>query len=87
VVRAGKTKIRDLKRGYWEAEKGKAVALFGSGGFLEIAVREGNAQKKLKLKGGDRIRIEFIDRDLKKAGAERGGSKIGAESGVPGEQS
>ena len=33
------------------------MALIGSGGFLEISVREGNAQKKLKSEEeGDKIR-------------------------------
>jgi S-adenosylmethionine hydrolase len=36
------------------------MALIGSGGFLEISVREGNAQKRLKVKKGDRIIIEII---------------------------
>jgi S-adenosylmethionine hydrolase len=46
-----------LKKGYWEGEKGEPIALFGSGGFLEICVREGNAQKVLKVKRGDPITI------------------------------
>jgi len=46
-----------LKKGYWEARKGAPIALIGSGGFLEISVREGSAQKMLKAKRGDKIRI------------------------------
>ena len=57
VVRAGRRTIRGLKKGYWEGEKGEPIALFGSGDFLEICVREGNAQKALKVKRGDPIRI------------------------------
>ncbi len=57
VIRAGKKNIRGLKKGYWEGEKGETIALFGSGGFLEISVREGNAQKALKVKRGDSIQI------------------------------
>jgi S-adenosylmethionine hydrolase len=57
VIRAGRKTIRGLKKGYWEGEKGEPIALFGSGGFLEICVREGNAQKVLKVKRGDPITI------------------------------
>jgi len=37
------------------------MALIGSGGFLEISVREGNAQKRLRVKKGDQVTI-VIDR-------------------------
>ncbi len=57
VIRAGGKIIRGLKRGYWEGKKEEPIALFGSGGFLEISVREGNAQKALKVKRGDPIVI------------------------------
>jgi S-adenosylmethionine hydrolase len=55
VIRAGRKTIRGLKKGYWEGKKDEPVALFGSGGLLEISVREGNAQKVLKMKRGDPI--------------------------------
>ncbi len=57
VIRAGGKTIPGLKKGYWEGKKGEPIALFGSGGFLEISVREGNAQKALKVKRGDPIVI------------------------------
>lgn len=57
VIRAGGKGIRELKRGYWQGKKGEPIALIGSGGFLEICVREGNAQKMLRAKRGDPIRI------------------------------
>ena len=37
------------------------MALIGSGGFLEISVREGNAQKMLKVKKGDRIIVAMVN--------------------------
>jgi S-adenosylmethionine hydrolase len=46
-----------LQKGYWEGKKGEPIALFGSGGFLEISVREGNAQKALKVRRGDPVEI------------------------------
>jgi hypothetical protein len=57
VIRAGRKTIRGLKEGYWEGKKGELIALLGSGGFLEISVREGNAQKALKIKRGDAITV------------------------------
>jgi S-adenosylmethionine hydrolase len=57
VIRAGRKTIRGLKRGYWEGKKDEPIALLGSGGFLEISVREGNAQKAMKVKRGDPIQI------------------------------
>jgi len=57
VIRAGRKTVRGLKKGYWEGKKGEPFALLGSGGFLEISVREGNAQKALKVNRGDPIVI------------------------------
>ena len=55
VIRAGRIIIQGLKKGYGEGKKGEQIALIGSSGFLEISVREGNAQKMLKVERGDRI--------------------------------
>jgi hypothetical protein len=57
AIRAGRKVISGLKKGYWEGKKGGPIALLGSSGFLEISVRDGNAQKVLKLKRGDPIVI------------------------------
>jgi hypothetical protein len=57
LIKAGKGVIKGLKDGYWEGKKNEPIALFGSGGCLEIAVREGSAEKMLKMKKGDSIRI------------------------------
>ena len=57
TIRVGKKVISGLKKGYWEGKKGEPIALLGSAGFLEISVREGNAQKMLKAKRGDPIWI------------------------------
>jgi S-adenosylmethionine hydrolase len=58
VIRAGREAIYGLKKGYWEGKKGELIAILGSGGFLEISVREGNAQKMLGVKRGDTIKIQ-----------------------------
>jgi S-adenosyl-L-methionine hydrolase (adenosine-forming) len=60
-VKVGRGSFPGLKRGYWEGKRGEVIALIGSGGFLEISVREGNAQKKLKVKKTGRVRV-CIDR-------------------------
>jgi S-adenosylmethionine hydrolase len=57
VIRIGGTIVHSLKKGYWEGKKGEKIALIGSVGFLEISIREGNAQKMLKVKRGDPIQI------------------------------
>lgn len=57
-IRIGDKKISVIKHGYWEGKKGEIIALFGSGGFLEISVNNGSAQKKLKAKRGDYIIVE-----------------------------
>ncbi len=59
VVKIGRRRIGSLKKGYWEVEKGDPIALIGSEGLLELAVREGNAQKVLKVERGDSIRVQL----------------------------
>ncbi|HMK75443.1 MAG TPA: SAM-dependent chlorinase/fluorinase [Thermodesulfobacteriota bacterium] len=57
AIRLGRKVISGLKKGYSEGKKGEPIALLGSGGFVEISVREGNARELLKLKKGDPIAI------------------------------
>ncbi len=59
VIRIGKRDIKGLKKGYWEGKRNEPMALIGSGGFLEISVKEGNAQKMLKVRKGDQVTIEI----------------------------
>ncbi len=42
-------------RTYADAAVGEAVALVGSNGFLEIAVRDGSAERLLDMRRGDRV--------------------------------
>jgi S-adenosylmethionine hydrolase len=58
-IRVGERIIQNLKKSYWEGKKRELMALFGSGGFLEISVREGNAQKRLKVKEGGPIIVQI----------------------------
>jgi S-adenosylmethionine hydrolase len=56
-VRVKGRKIGRLKRTYWDVAPGKPVALIGSSGLLEIAVRDGSAEKDLKMSVGDEVTL------------------------------
>jgi len=56
-IRIGNRVINGLKKAYCEAKKGEVMALIGSGGFLEVSVREGSARKKLGVERGDKINV------------------------------
>ncbi|MGC8743233.1 MAG: SAM hydrolase/SAM-dependent halogenase family protein [Verrucomicrobiia bacterium] len=49
-----------VRRFYSEAAKGETVAVPGSSGFIEIAVRDGNAAKVLNLKPGKKVLIKRV---------------------------
>jgi S-adenosyl-L-methionine hydrolase (adenosine-forming) len=57
-VRIRGKRIGKLRRTYWDVEPGKPLALIGSSGLLEIAVRDGSAVEVLKLKVGDEVVVE-----------------------------
>jgi len=46
-----------LYKTYAEAKKNEPFALFGSHGFLEIAINQGNAAANLRVKTGDKITL------------------------------
>ncbi|MGQ9706657.1 MAG: SAM hydrolase/SAM-dependent halogenase family protein [bacterium] len=48
-------KIDGIKKYYAEVDIGKPVALIGSSGYLEIAIRDGNAKKIFNLNIGENI--------------------------------
>ena len=56
VELVGRT-ITGIRRTYGEAAVGELVALVGSEGFLEVAVRQGNAREALNTCRGDGVRI------------------------------
>lgn len=57
LIEAGGTVIHGLSDSYSQAPEGRPLALFGSSGHLEIAVRNGNARAQLGVEVGDRITI------------------------------
>ncbi len=57
-VRVKGRKIGKLRRTYWDVAPGKPLALIGSSGLLEIAVRDGDASKQLRIKVGDEVTLK-----------------------------
>lgn len=56
-VRASYTRVTGLSGSYSDVEKGELVCLIGSGGYLEIALREGSAADKLRFSLGTEVEI------------------------------
>ncbi len=56
-IKAGTTILKKLSNSYAEIKIGEPLAIIGSSNFLEIAIRNGNAQHKLSLNLGDRIEV------------------------------
>ena len=56
-----RVKGRDLgrpRRTYWDVAPGKPLALIGSSGLLEVAVRDGSAAHELGVRVGDEVAVE-----------------------------
>jgi S-adenosylmethionine hydrolase len=58
AVRARGRSVGALKRTYHDVAPGKPLALIGSSGLLEIAVRDGSAAEQLKIRVGDEVTIK-----------------------------
>jgi len=57
-IKVNRRKIGKLKRTYWDVAPGKPLALIGSSGLLEIAVRDGSAKDDLKIRVGDAVLLQ-----------------------------
>ena len=57
-VVAGSAALDGIVRTYAEVEPGAAAALVGSGGLLEIVVRDGSATAEIGLQRGDTVTVE-----------------------------
>lgn len=53
--------IEAIHSSYMDVLDGEKLALFGTTGFLEVAINQGNASGLLGLKLYDAVRIEFFD--------------------------
>jgi S-adenosylmethionine hydrolase len=62
LIKMGGQSIHGLKKGYWEGEQGEVMALIGSGGFLEVSIRERSAQELLHMKRGDKIKVRIVEK-------------------------
>ncbi len=56
----GKKKIMGLSKTYTDVKPGEPLALFGSAGFLEVSINQGNAQRYFKADKGSKIIIENV---------------------------
>ena len=59
VIRVARRSLGPVRRTYADVSEGEPLALIGSSGLLEIAVRNGNAAHALGLRVGDRLTIEY----------------------------
>jgi S-adenosylmethionine hydrolase len=50
-------KVGKVRRTYWDVAPGKPLALIGSSGLLEIAVRDGSAAADLNIAVGDEVNV------------------------------
>ena len=57
-VRIGAKDIGPLRSTYADVARGQELALLGSGGFLEVAVRDGNAAASLWQRRGSEVTVE-----------------------------
>ena len=57
-VQINRKAIGPLNRTYWDVAPGKPVALIGSSGLLEIAIRDGSAREELGIQVGDAVSLK-----------------------------
>ncbi len=57
IVEIGDHHIQGLDNSYADVREGQPVALFGSEGLLEIAIRNANAAHRMKARAGDPVRV------------------------------
>ena len=57
--RVSRYDIHEIHNTYKDVPEGEKLALFGSTGFLEVAINHGNANSLLGLRISDMIRVEF----------------------------
>ncbi|MBI5307822.1 MAG: SAM-dependent chlorinase/fluorinase, partial [Planctomycetes bacterium] len=56
----GKESIIGLCASYMDVGKGRPLALFGSTGYLEISINQGNAQKYFKARRESKVKVRII---------------------------
>ncbi|MCE2440016.1 MAG: SAM-dependent chlorinase/fluorinase [Candidatus Latescibacteria bacterium] len=58
-VRVGDYAFDRVCRTYAEVPEGEALVLYGSDDTLEVAINGGNAARKMELRRGDRVTVDF----------------------------
>lgn len=64
LVNAGPIKIHGIDRSFADVSLGEPVAYVGSTGYLELGVRQGNAQRQWTVGPGTEIRVRNIKRGV-----------------------
>ena len=59
IIQIGSTMLNRLSKSYTEVEINQPLAIIGSHGYIEIAIRNGNARQQLSLDRGETITIVF----------------------------
>lgn len=59
LIQIGSTRLTRLSNSYNEVDTNLPLAIIGSSGYLEIAIRNGNARQQLSIDRGAVVRIEF----------------------------
>jgi len=59
VLEVEDTEVGPLRRTFSDVESGQLVAYLGSGGQVEIAVRDGSAARQIGLGVGGRVRARL----------------------------
>ena len=57
-IRIKRRQLGSLRKTYCDVPPGEPLALIGSSGLLEIAIRDGSAAKALRLKVGDEVIVQ-----------------------------
>lgn len=60
ALTVGGQRIEPLHRTFADVDPGQTLIYKGSGGYLEIAVREGNAAAELGIRVGDPVQVEAL---------------------------
>lgn len=60
VTTVKEKRLTGIKNTYTDVKPGRPLVLFGSAGFLEISINQGNAQKHFQANRGDKVYIKAI---------------------------
>ena len=58
-IQIGSTMLNRVSNSYTEVDINKPLAIIGSSGYLEIAIRNGNAKRQLLLERGAKVTVTF----------------------------